>query len=725
MDAEAVLEECRARQEDEIVALESIFAAPKDNEVSEGEDRPAELRVKLLQRKPEPVIEFYVPITLPRPTRIVVDTFANDVHRNSAQASSSKVTIQPQSGDAESPNLVSIEPEPEQPVHSKTKQRNGRNQRRKPGHLNAAANAFQPSTPASVASFEHSKYRTTVPNIPKGKEEDAADALGRLSLHSALALKPVPNQSRPSSPGGRSRTRSTKTLPALIHLAPVTLRVRLPSRYPAEQPPIVEVLTAPWLPDKPGRKDKSLLWILQKLDEQYRELSGMEVLYIWVTHLSEGLWAELLEEQSSSEDLPSFLQAPREGSESSEASLHFEEHLSSPDAPPRLAAQLVAHSRICSRTTFDTSSFDCAICLETRKGRACTRLTGCGHVFCLECLAAYLSSLVDDGFHRQAKRCPDPECVMLWSEREKQNLVDQEGNLITPAKAKRTAARSSNGQGDTGVEENAVTGLVTRAELESILGPTRLTRLDELTVKAKMEADPSVSYCPRSGCQAAVVRLPNDENSGHWERFRECLSCGFAFCAWCSRSWHGPTSCPVSFQSELIKRYLSLPASSPDRALMEQKFGRKTLETMARKYEEEQQTQQWLSDYTTPCPTCGIAIEKSYGCNHMTCKSCQTHYCYLCGKPISSQNPYLHFNTPGYECYHRLFDGLLGDQAPQAQQQGQGQGQGEEQARAAGRGANDVDGRPGFALLLDENGLPIHLEPEDQEMDFLAWQQLV
>ncbi|SPO25609.1 related to ring finger protein 14 [Ustilago trichophora] len=725
MDAEAVLEDCRARQEDEIVALESIFAAPEDHEASQGEDRPAEPKVKLVQRESEPVIEFCIPITLPRPTRIVVDTFAHDIHGESAQASSSKVTIQNQSEDADPLKPDSLEPQ--QPAQAKNKQRNGSNQRRKPGHLNAAANAFEPSTPGSVPSNGHSKSRNTARKKPRDQQGDAADALGRLSLHSASVPKAVSQESRSSSPCERSRLRSTKRLPAIIHLAPITLRVRLPSKYPAEQPPIVEVLTAPWLPDDPDRKDRSSLWIMQKLDEQYRELSGMEVLYIWATHLSEGLWVEVLEEQSSPENLPPFLQAPRKGSESSEVSLRFEEHLSSPDAPPKLAAQLLAHSRLCSRTTFDTSSFDCAICLETRKGSACTRLTGCGHVFCSECLAGYLSSLLDDGFHRQAKRCPDPECVTLWSEREKQNLVDQEGNLIIPAKAKRSAAKSPNGQGDAGVEEKAVVGLVTRAELEVILGPTRLTRLDELTVKAKMEADPSVSYCPRSGCQAAVVRLPNDENSGHWERFRECLSCGFAFCAWCSRSWHGPTSCPVSFQFELIKRYLSLPASSPDRALMEQKFGRKTLETMVRKHEEEQQTQQWLSDYTTPCPSCGIAIEKSYGCNHMTCKSCQTHYCYLCGKHISSQNPYLHFNTPGYECYHRLFDGLLGDQARQAQQQGQeqGQGQGEEQAIAAGRGANDADGMPGFALLLDENGIPIHLEPEDEEMDFLAWQQLV
>lgn len=717
MDAEEMLQDCRQRQEDEIIALESIFVTPSNDGSGDAEEKPSEPRVHLIQGEPEPVIELCLPVTLPRPTRISVDTYAHDILKNSAQPSRSKnVPQQPGS------NEGSSNPRPLSALAStpaKSKQRHAKNPTRRPGHLSAAADAFQPGKTASAASDGDSASKVG------DHGQYAADALQRLSLQPVSGTtRHVPNESQSSSMEERvPQPCSSKQLPPISHLAPLTLRVRLPPLYPADQPPIVEELTAPWLTTDPDCKDACLPWILQKLDEQYHELGGMEVLYIWATYLAENLWAELLDGHYDVENPPPFLCLPSADAASNEASLRFAEHLAASDAQPLLAAQLVAHSRLCSRTTFDAASFDCAICLETRKGRACTRLTGCGHVFCSECLAGYLSSLVDDGFHRQAKRCPDPECVTLWSEREKQNLVDQEGNLVTPAKAKRTNANSPKGQTEVAPEETAVVGLVTRAELKTILGLDRLKRLDELSVKAKMEADPSVSYCPRSGCQAPVVRLSSDENSGHWERFRECLSCGFAFCAWCSRSWHGPTSCPVSFQSELIKRYLSLSPSSPDRALMEQKFGRKTLETMVRKYEEEQQTQQWLSDYTTPCPTCGIAIEKSYGCNHMTCKSCQTHYCYLCGKPISSQNPYQHFNTPGYECYHRLFDGLLGDQAPQQQQQQQHQGA--DAGRDGARAANNGDGRAGFALLLDENGIPLHLEPEDQEMDFLAWQQLV
>ena len=712
MATQAILEECRQRQEDEIVALDSIFAPANDSEADKDKElqRPTEPRVKLIQSQPEPVLEFHIPVTLPRPTRIAVDTYAYDAGNTLTPASSSRQTTQAQKS-SELSIIASAEP-----PRTSTKRINGRNQGRRSGNLNAAASAFQPGKSAALQNGSSSKPKSSSSSANGMELVEATNGLDRLSLNAAQGDGyEAPNGMPPASRNLSQRLHITKKLPSLAHLSPILLRVRLPPRYPAEQPPIIESLTAPWLSTHPSSEDPSLQWILRKLDDQYQETSGLETLYIWCTYLCESMWASLLEQDPTADDAPAFLQPPVSASDTDQVSLRFEEHLPSPEAQPLLSAQLVAHSRLCTRTTFDAATFDCAICLETRKGRACTKLTGCGHVFCSECLAGYLSSLVDDGFHRQAKRCPDPECVTLWSQREKQNLVDQQGNLIASSKSQRLNGRSPSQPSRAEDEEDkAVVGLVTRSELSSILGTTRLARLDELTVKAKMEADPSVSYCPRAGCQAPVVRLSSDENSGHWERFRECLSCGFAFCAWCSRSWHGPTSCPVSFQSELIRRYLSLSPFSPDRALMEQKFGRKTLESMVRKYEEEQQTQQWLSDYTTPCPTCGIAIEKSYGCNHMTCKSCQTHYCYLCGQPISSRNPYGHFNAPGYPCYHRLFDGLLGDQAAQQDQQVR-----EEQAEGA-----NADARPGFALLLDENGIPLHLEPEDQEMDFLAWQQL-
>lgn len=47
---------------------------------------------------------------------------------------------------------------------------------------------------------------------------------------------------------------------------------------------------------------------------------------------------------------------------------------------------------------------------------------------------------------------------------------------------------------------------------------------------------------------------------------------------------------------------------------------------------------------TKPCPNCGIITEKISGCNHMTCATCRTHWCWICGQ--SFENISWHYN-PG------------------------------------------------------------------------------
>jgi E3 ubiquitin-protein ligase RNF14 len=44
------------------------------------------------------------------------------------------------------------------------------------------------------------------------------------------------------------------------------------------------------------------------------------------------------------------------------------------------------------------------------------------------------------------------------------------------------------------------------------------------------------------------------------------------------------------------------------------------------------------------CPCCGMAIQKSEGCNKMYCTSCSSYFCYKCGKQISG---YSHFREDG------------------------------------------------------------------------------
>jgi len=47
-----------------------------------------------------------------------------------------------------------------------------------------------------------------------------------------------------------------------------------------------------------------------------------------------------------------------------------------------------------------------------------------------------------------------------------------------------------------------------------------------------------------------------------------------------------------------------------------------------------------ISQITKPCPKCHVAIEKNEGCNHMTCKQCGQHWCWICNECFPTNNPY-------------------------------------------------------------------------------------
>lgn len=51
----------------------------------------------------------------------------------------------------------------------------------------------------------------------------------------------------------------------------------------------------------------------------------------------------------------------------------------------------------------------------------------------------------------------------------------------------------------------------------------------------------------------------------------------------------------------------------------------------------------WMDENKVkPCPKCGTPIQKAYGCNHMTCTLCSTHFCWFCMEVCSSGKIYDH-----------------------------------------------------------------------------------
>ncbi|KAH7010862.1 uncharacterized protein B0I36DRAFT_378516 [Microdochium trichocladiopsis] len=59
------------------------------------------------------------------------------------------------------------------------------------------------------------------------------------------------------------------------------------------------------------------------------------------------------------------------------------------------------------------------------------------------------------------------------------------------------------------------------------------------------------------------------------------------------------------------------------------------------------------------CPKCGIMIEKTFGCNHMTCSACGVHICWVCMKTFQKGNPvYDHMNREHGGIGVQYFPGL-------------------------------------------------------------------
>jgi len=384
----------------------------------------------------------------------------------------------------------------------------------------------------------------------------------------------------------------------LAYLPPLHLEIRLPPEYPAASPPAVALSTTPAW--LPRETVDTLANSAHSLWEEY---GGGQVLFAYISYL-----------QEAAEDAFGL------------GELHL---------PANLKTHLVEYSEKTAQLDFNRATFDCGVCLEPRKGSACHRMARCGHVFCVACLQDYYNTCITEG-HVHNVKCMSTECgTPLPGGRRREHLVSPKELLRIPL------------------------------ALETV------QRFAQLRRKKKIEADTSMVYCPRSWCQGAMrttkypklgdVRTMDDADwdsspedalptplggtqdgalddskkrpmgTVGMERLAVCEDCNLAFCRVCLASWHGDfVRCEPRDSTQLT--------------------------------EEEQASLNYIARNTSPCPTCSVPCQKSFGCNHMTCFQCKSHFCYLCSAWLDPGHPYAHFNNPKNKgCYQRLMDMAQGD----------------------------------------------------------------
>lgn len=238
------------------------------------------------------------------------------------------------------------------------------------------------------------------------------------------------------------------------------------------------------------------------------------------------------------------------------------------------------------------------------------------------------------GKERETKSAPPPlqqDCCVCWTEAEdpirtKCNHVyclDCFENLCLSAPTQDSAVQvrcAGGGGGDSG-SCATVLGL---PELQEYLSSSAFEELLEQSFASYVRLHPqSIRYCPSPQCEY-VYRVSSDDGGA---KMHTCRSCLVPVCTGC-QAQHEGVSCAEH---------------------QEVASGRA-------KANEELKKEMGIKD----CPECKTPLEKTEGCNHMTCR-CGAHICWVCLKTFKASDAcYTHMTQEhggiGLEHYQGMFE---------------------------------------------------------------------
>ncbi|GIM10438.1 hypothetical protein Vretimale_13990 [Volvox reticuliferus] len=218
--------------------------------------------------------------------------------------------------------------------------------------------------------------------------------------------------------------------------------------------------------------------------------------------------------------------------------------------------------------------------MDEHLGQRCIRLPECRDTFCRVCLATHLQTQLGCGAVDNM-RCPAPSC-----RRQLPPYV-----------------------------------------LQQLMTPAEYERWETLTLQRTLDKMEDLVYCPR-------CREPCLEDKDHCTL---CPGCFFSFCALCEESWHPGSTC-LDPEARLALLEERRSAASQAGGLSATERARQELNRR-----NELKSLALLAITTKQCPLCSMGVEKTEGCNKMTCAYCGAFFCWKCNQVIQG---YDHFQQP-------------------------------------------------------------------------------
>ncbi|KAM4539369.1 ankyrin repeat and IBR domain-containing protein 1-like isoform 2-T2 [Odontesthes bonariensis] len=153
--------------------------------------------------------------------------------------------------------------------------------------------------------------------------------------------------------------------------------------------------------------------------------------------------------------------------------------------------------------------------------------------------------------------------------------------------------------------------------IESVVSREMDQRYLQFDIKAFVENNPAIRWCPAARCERAVrlTRPGPGENDPHSFPLlpSPAVDCGkgHLFCWECLGEAHEPCDC------QMWRNWLQKVTEMKPEECVSEAF-------------EDAANCLWLLTNSKPCANCKSPIQKNEGCNHMQCAKCKYDFCWIC-----------------------------------------------------------------------------------------------